>query len=187
MAWEFKPPPLRQILKGVTMLEIIQKSITEVDAKYIAHQCNCLTTKAAGVAAVIFNAFPYADVYRTRNNYDVRVSLEQPSSKNKRDQPGTIEICGNGKDQRFVINMFAQVYPGSPKYTESNLDGYDARKKYFAKCLDLIVEIKDLESIAFPYKIGCNLAGGDWENYQKMLEEFSDKINAKILICKIVD
>ncbi len=160
------------------MITTIQQDITKSKAKYIAHQCNCLTTGSSGVAAVIFSAFPYADVYQTRT---------QTSWKDMRDQPGTIQIMGNGKDQRFVINMFAQLFPGRSKYAESELDGVAARQNYFKKCLDLISEIKDLESIAFPYKIGCSLAGGDWNSYYQMLVDFSEKIKGNVEICRIED
>jgi O-acetyl-ADP-ribose deacetylase (regulator of RNase III) len=151
-------------------VEIISGDLLESDAKYICHQCNCITTHSAGIAFYIFDKFPYANIYKNRKEWDV---------------PGTIEICGDGKDQRYIINMLAQVYPGKPGYPDSLKDGYIAREKYFQQCLDKIAEIEELDSLAFPYKIGCNLAKGNWDNYYQMICDFADRVEAKVYIYKL--
>jgi len=81
-----------------------------------------------------------------------------------------IKILGNGEDQRFIINMYSIFYPGSPKYPNSKLDGTIARQNNFYICLNKIAKINNLESIAFPYKICCDLAGGDWKYYYGVLK-----------------
>lgn len=150
-------------------VKIVEGDILEAKEQYICHQCNCITTYAAGLAKQIFARFPYSDDYKGRifneqiNQYD--------------DLLGQIRIHGDGKDYRFVINMFAQLYPGTPKFPTSAKDGSAARERYFQLCLDKISAISGLTSIAFPFKIGCNLAGGNWENYQRMIEGFSDKMH----------
>ena len=53
------------------------------------------------------------------------------------------------------------------------MDGSKARKRYFFQCLTHIAEIPDLKSIAFPYGIGCGLAGGSWIEYLALLEKFA--------------
>ena len=157
-------------------VKIIPGSIINSEAKYIAHQCNCLTTYGAGTAKAIFDSFPYSDIYKTREKcFDWEKS---------RDKPGIIIIKGNGQDQRFVINMLAQVFPGKPKYNEG-VDSSESRLKYFRKCLIEILKIKDLESISFPYGIGCNLAGGDWEKYFKMIDGFSNYVNGEVTMYKL--
>ena len=70
--------------------------------------------------------------------------------------------------------MFAQFYPGTPGFPDSNKDGYLARENYFKQCLDKISKIKDIKSIAFPYLIGCGIAGGNWNNYLDMILEFAE-------------
>jgi O-acetyl-ADP-ribose deacetylase (regulator of RNase III) len=146
------------------MIEIITGSIIDSKEKYIAHQCNCVTKNSTGTAKAIFDAFPFANSYENR---------EEP------DTVGTIKIFGNGVDNRYVINMFAQHYPGRPKFPTSKLDGTKAREEYFHKCLIKISKIPDLESIAFPWKIGCNLGGGDWEYYFGTLKNFERFVNEK--------
>ena len=155
-------------------LEVISGNLLDSDAQYIAHQCNCITTHSAGMAKTIFDFYPYANVYATRCDSD--------NWKNTRDKPGTIDIRGDGENQRYVINMFAQIFPGHTKFPDSSADGTVAREKYFRKCLVSILKIPDLYSIAFPYGIGCNIAGGNWDIYLKMLEGFSTYVSGPVLL-----
>ena len=157
------------------MLEIIDGDILAVKTKYIAHQCNLLTVDAAGVAKAIFDAFPYADIYKERLNN---------KTLSKDDLLGNFILRGNGKDQRYVINMMCQKYPGKPKFLDNKIDGIVARENHFASCLERISWINQLDSIAFPYGIGCNLAGGNWNHYLKMLEEFSAGVSAKVFLIR---
>lgn len=152
------------------MIEIVTGNLLEVPEKYITHQCNCLTQNSAGTAKAIFDKFPYA------NTYERRVRGEDGETTNK-DIPGTIVILGNGKEQRFIINMYAQYYPGKPKYPKSSLDGIPVREKYFYHCLLRVAKIPNLESIAFPWRIGCNLGGGDWEHYLGMIGNFAQYVD----------
>jgi O-acetyl-ADP-ribose deacetylase (regulator of RNase III) len=165
------------------MIVTITGDLLDAKEKYIAHQANCVSHMAAGIAYSIFNKYPYSDIYAIRYKKDEDIITN--------DEPGNNIIKGNGKDQRFVINMLSQYYPGGPKQLMVN--GIDddeiARQKYFHKCLIKISKIEDLESIAFPAGIGCNLAGGDWEWYYEELKIFADfiymKQNAKTVIYQL--
>lgn len=155
-----------------TMIAIVSGDLIKSADKYIAHQCNCITTHSAGCAARVFSAFPWANIYSERKT-SPRVDMGRA---------GQVVIRGDGLEHRFVINMLAQVYPGRPKYPDSSLDGRDARLGYFRSCLTVMAKIPDIESIGFPYRIGCNLAGGNWPHYLGMLEEFSTWIDAPVRI-----
>jgi len=125
--------------------------ITKCDAQYIAHQCNCLSRgSAGGVAHTIFSKFPWSDCYRDRQEDSVM---------------GELDVRGNGNDERFVINMFSQHCPGGIRFEDSKTDGRDAREDAFKSCLMKIRDMEDIESIAFPARIGCAIAGGDWVQY----------------------
>lgn len=144
--------------------------------KYLCHQTNCVTNRAAHLAKDVFKAFPYADIYTDR---------EEP------DHPGSIIVRGNGTEHRFVINMLGQVYPGAPRYPDSSIDGHSAREKYFHRCLHEISKITNLESIAFPWCIGCGAAGGSWNAYHDLIARFTDYVekqqNVKVSIYKLKD
>ncbi|MEK6833224.1 MAG: Appr-1-p processing protein [Nanoarchaeota archaeon] len=152
------------------MIEIVQGNILDSKEKYICHQCNCVTNTAMGLAKNIFIKYPYSNVYKDRIKFD---------------QAGTIIISGNGNDQRYIINIMAQVYPGSPKFPDSNYDGTMARIGYFRNCLNKIKEINNLESISFPFQIGCGMAGGDWNTYSNMIEVFANNTPAIVKIYKL--
>lgn len=148
------------------MLKIIKGDLLESKEQYIAQQTNCCSQSAIGLAYYLFQKFPYANTYKNRFEKDV---------------PGTIIICGNGLDKRYVINMNAQYTPGGPKYI--SIDTYKIREVYFQQCLDQISKIENLESIAFPYLIGCGLARGNWNNYYNMLNDFAEtKSNIEVVI-----
>jgi len=143
------------------MLNIVKGDLLISSEKYIIHQTNCVTKKSAGLAKAIFERYPYADIYSTRTKPDV---------------PGTIIVRGNGKDQRYIIAIFGQYYPGIPKYPTSQLDGEKARQKYFHKALIAVARIPDLESVAMPVGIGCGAVGGNWDYYMGTIINFSKYI-----------
>ena len=138
------------------MIQTIEKNILNATEEYICHQCNCVTREAAGLAAQLFQKWSYADCYSTRWEPDM---------------PGTINIAS---ERKSIINMFAQVYPGAPKDPNDKHDGFQARKKYFIYCLRAIaLNVEPNSSLAFPYKIGCGMAGGDWAFYELAINKFA--------------
>ena len=145
------------------MLKIKNDDLLNSTENYIAHQCNCASRNALGIARSIFSKFKYANTYSQKRT------------------PGAIDVLGNGSDKRFVINMYGQFYPGRPAYNETS----EIRLLYFTKCLENILEIPDLESVAFPWKIGCGLAGGNWDTYYELLNSFSDKTDAEVILYHI--
>ena len=55
-------------------------------------------------------------------------------------------------------------------------DTMHMRQTWFQNCLDKIMHISGLKSVAFPYRIGCGAAGGNWEWYQQQLEQLAVKL-----------
>ncbi len=149
---------------------IINGNLFNAKEKYICHQCNCVTHRAAHLSASMFARFPYADVYSGRTDPD---------------EMGTIAVRGNGNEKRFVIGMFGQFYPGEVKYPSSTKDGYEARIKAFQSCLTNVSLIEDLESVAFPWGIGCGAAGGNWEKYLAMIQHFSNHVDVPVWVYKL--
>ncbi len=148
---------------------IINGNLFNAEEKYICHQCNCVTQKAAHLSASMFARFPYANVYSGRTDPD---------------EMGAIAVRGNGIDQRFVINMFGQYFPGKVRYPGSTKDGFDARLKAFQSCLTAVSRIENLDSVAFPWGVGCGAAGGDWEVYFATLKYFAERVGVPMKIYK---
>jgi O-acetyl-ADP-ribose deacetylase (regulator of RNase III) len=152
------------------------------NAEYIAHQCNTRTKRGKNLSKAVFDAFPHANVYARRH------AAGQTSSV------GEIEICGGRVDETFhhhhqqpapsstagdqpppprgVINMFAQRYPSFSKWGN---DTTKQRFEWFRQCLrEIKRKIPDLSSIAFPARVGCGCAGGDWDAYLGAITEWSN-------------
>ena len=151
-------------------LRYISGDILESTTGFIVHQCNCVTTSAAGIAKQIFKKFPQSNTYRRRTTQD------------KCDTPGTIDIKGR------VINCYAQYYPSSaaerqcrrgpiPRSAGSaDYDNVEARLSWFQSCLSKIESKfaeKDDVTLLFPHRIGCGLAGGDWEVYRAKIKDLA--------------
>ena len=152
------------------MINVIQGNILDATEKYIVHQTNCVSNGASGLAEQIFRKFHYANIYTSRK-------FEYP------DKPGTIRLAGNGKDMRFVVNLMGQINPGGPKYPD---DTEFKRQEYFTSGMIQLLTIKDLDSVAFPYGIGCGLAKGNWNWYEAELNKFADKApNVKFVLYKL--
>lgn len=136
-------------------------NILDSEEQYILHQTNCISKYSAGLAKQLFNKYPYANSYINRTMPSV---------------PGTIEIKGDGDTSRFIINLYGQYAPG-------NLDDNSLRDQrmmrimYFHSGIDQISKIQNVESIAVPYKIGCGLAGGDWDYYLNELKELDYRLS----------
>jgi O-acetyl-ADP-ribose deacetylase (regulator of RNase III) len=148
-------------------LTLIDGDLLDAPEKFICHQCNCVTKSARGLSAAIFDRFPYADAYRERGA--------------QKSTAGTIQIRGNGADQRFVVNMFAQISGGKPKANESAA----RRVSLFRACLAELAKVRNLESVAFPYLIGCGMAGGNWDQYRSELERFADVVKVPVVVYKL--
>jgi O-acetyl-ADP-ribose deacetylase (regulator of RNase III) len=148
------------------MFQYIQRDLLEADTTYICHQCNCVTSIGKGLSADLFKKFPYANIYTERKSKDVS---------------GHIVIKGNGKDQRFVINMLAQLYPGPAKFSN---DSKEKRLVWFQNCLEEMEQLPKGSSFGFPDQIGCGLAGGDWEDYLELLQKFQKKNSVNVFIYK---
>ena len=151
--------------------ELIEGDLLESNATYIVHQCNCMSVgPAAGIAKVIFSRFPWADCYREREGVRPPIYGQMP---------GDIQICGNGKDQRFVVNLFGQFYPGGPSSNHQELDFPSHRQEWFNAAMNrltrkMISEGEGESTVAFPWQIGCGIAGGDWEGfYLPRIDEFA--------------
>ena len=137
-------------------------NILNAKETYIVHQCNCVSVKPHGLSKEIAKWYP--------NNcpYERREPLKNRNCAKVFEIPGTIKVFDH------VICLFAQFGMGKP-FTFNNSkkqlhenDTFEQRKKWFEMCL------KQLEAIpgtfALPFKIGCGLAGGNHEQYLKLIK-----------------
>lgn len=172
-------------------MKIIEGDLLNCKEVYIVQQCNCLTVYPHGLSKSIADKFPWADPYSSRTKVPGRNLAVQED----RPQPGTIKILTSPKNiseiPKNVICMFAQWGPGTPlkftSYPDYKIDTRENREKWFQECLDKIAGIKDsgIKELAFPYKIGCGLAGGNWSRYRNMIMKFEKETGVLCTLYKL--
>lgn len=161
------------------MISIIDGNILDAKEEYILQQCCCTAIRPHGLSETIATVWKDANIYALRKGIGKR-NMAIPED---RPEPGTIQIVG----KRKIICAFAQVAMGKPGMYDScgKPDTLEDRYDYFIECLQKITEL-NITSIAIPYKIGCGLAGGNWEQYYNALNEWANNNpTIKIVIYKL--
>lgn len=108
---------------------------------------------------------------------------------------GSIEVCElKDSDRPKIVCLYAQLGPGKPNQAnkkwaiKASADTAEKRLAYFKQCLASLARhatAGQWKSIAFPHKIGCSLAGGDWDSYSLALDEFAKTLpDVKVVIYK---
>lgn len=120
-------------------------------ANIIAHQVNCRGVMGAGLAKQIKSKYPkvFAEYKllcnRCEENGDSKLLL------------GVVQFVES--NSKIFANCFAQLnYNARIKQTQ---------EEYFKECmitLEKHAREKNLNSVAIPYKMGCGLAGGNWDD-----------------------
>jgi len=152
-------------------MKVLNADIRYVECDLIVQQCNCVTKRGLGLSASLEKRFPGCSPYNNRVSPDT---------------PGSIYVHGK------VVSIFGQYYPGVSKYDS---DSPLKRLVWFKSGLEhlsRLVRERVLGSgrpqvIAFPYRIGCGLAGGNWVEYERAIEEFEHTIGdaGVVIVCKI--
>lgn len=98
--------------------------------------------------------------------------IECQRAADSRELLGKVLYCSstyNGYDYT-VTNLFSQDYFGRGKRQTD----YDALRKALSnvRCVATPLPARTLTTVRIPYKLGCGLAGGDWDVvYQIIIDE----------------
>jgi O-acetyl-ADP-ribose deacetylase (regulator of RNase III) len=136
----------------------------------IVHGCNCLHTMGAGIAAQIAKEFPEAYEADKKTEYKSKRKLGTYSfARIPHEHIVTLSLSaerGLTLDPKFltIVNAYTQYDLGS-RYNPAPVD-YDAIRSVFRSIA------KDFAGliVGIP-KIGCGLAGGDWETVEEIINE----------------
>lgn len=137
-------------MERINQMIILNGDIREVSVGIIAHQVNCQGAIGAGVSGVICNQYPmvkddYIDICSVSDKEDLFGGMQ------------IVPVTGTLK----VANIFSQFNYGNSAKTGIVYTDMDK----------LIYSLKNLretypdEIIYVPYKIGCGLAGGNWDEF----------------------
>jgi O-acetyl-ADP-ribose deacetylase (regulator of RNase III) len=123
----------------------------------IVHGCNCFHTMNSGVAKAIRKEFP--EVYET----DVQLT-----KKGDRGKLGSINATPivRGNVSFYVVNAYTQFDYG---YDGKQRVVYEALRTAFGHVATMSRGTW-MKRIAYP-KIGCGLAGGDWEFVSTLIDQ----------------
>lgn len=139
-------------------VRIIEGNLFDTGAKYIGHQVNCQGVMGSGVAKQVKQRYPSAYA-----KYKHLCDWASEEYDRKEVLLGTTQnvIVGD----KVILNIFAQDHYGRDGrcYTD-----YTA----FRKCMQEIrSKVPQGSKIAFPYRIGCGLAGGDWDKVLSIVND----------------
>ncbi len=155
----------------------------------IVQQINAISKFPKGLAASIEKEFPHGRIYSknpSANRPMGELILTFPDKNNNSSMKGPA-----------IANLVGQISPGKPgdyssRYkissSSSSSDSAELRLVGFRSALTKFLaqaKIHQWKRILFPYKIGCGLAGGQWEHYLPLIQEFYEKIKENQLETKI--
>lgn len=152
------------------MIEIVNGDLLKADLPIIAHQTNCLGIMGAGIAKSIKDK--WNDVFTQYKNLCV-------NTKDKHNLLGKIQLCPtNDTPIKYVVNLFGEYsFTESVTPYENRHTDYDALRNTLTVLKENLVFL-DFNKVGIPYKLGCGLAGGDWDGvvYPMLQEIFNDNI-----------
>lgn len=119
----------------------------------IAHGCNCFCNMGSGIARSIRAEWP--GVY----------NIDCSTVKGSTDKLGSITLY-KPSEATYIVNCYTQYYYGRNKV--------HADYKAIKSCMSILNRLFKGQRVGLP-KIGCGLAGGDWNVVEFiMAEELTD-------------
>ena len=161
--------------------EVNGNLLTYPGLEVIGHQCNCLGIMGAGIAKQIKAKNPKL--------FELYVNLCK-SLPGKKSLLGRIQVIPTDDNTQYVANLFGEysfcesIAPyeegGKPRHTD-----YDALKECLHRLHTWMV-VNDKTTCGLPYKLGCGLAGGDWDGvvYPMIKKEFEEDDDIILYIVK---
>lgn len=148
-----------QTRKGAEMItKYINASILTTELKYIAHGVNCQNKMGSGVAKVLYEAYPDIKIYY----HSFNTAINNPERL-----LGLASYAGSvygGEDRIVFFNLYTQFHYG---YDGKRYVNYAAAVSCFKSLLE---QIPHGSKLAIP-KIGCGLAGGNWNFMEQLIND----------------
>lgn len=161
------------------MKDLIYKKgdlLEDISIEAIGHQANCQNTFGSGIAASIKEKFPSA------------FEADCMAAKNGTNQLGNSSFVGTKKGDRHVVifNLYGQNLFGRES-RKTNYEGiYSALERMRSVCDASKGSRKvaglGLPTVGFPYKMGCDRGGGDWNILETMIRVAFDGYEGDVVI-----
>ena len=153
-------------------MKTIDCNLLDTQADIIGHCCNCQNTMGSGVAAAIRQEYPEV--------YDV----DCQTVKGDRKKLGTVSLAvvvdptlHKNQTIKAVVNLYGQYSYGGE------------RPMSYEAIYTALVAFKEklkpaVKTVAFPYKMACDAAGGDFRIVEKMIEVVFENSSVDVIICR---
>jgi len=145
---------LSPIFKDELMIKEIKGSLLDTECIVIAHGVNCQNVMGAGVAKALYTKWP-----KVKESYH-----KVCEGKKASELLGNVYLTDIGG--QLVANCFTQKGYG----THERMLDYDALRSCMGGLKTFFYQWRTVKCLAMP-RIGCGLAGGDWEKVREILEE----------------
>lgn len=149
------------------MIKMYYGDVLQSKARIICHQVNCCGVMGAGLAYQIKKKYP--DVY---NEY---YKLCQTTYKGK--LLGIVQMVGIENGNQCIANCFGQLDPGP----NTNYDALENSLYYIRNI------VPKGYTIAIPYKIGCGIGKGNWEEVFNIIKNVFNTYEGEVQIWNIED
>lgn len=149
------------------IVKYIKDSILNAKQKYICHGVNCQNKMGSGVAKVLFTKYP-----KVKEDYHYyHTELLQHYDYEPIFLLGEYTVSDQD-DGKSILNCYTQLFYG---YDGKKYVSYDAIFDVFRRLI-----LMGIEEIAIP-KIGCGLAGGNWEIVSRIIDDATgDKLDVYV-------
>lgn len=153
------------------MIKIIKGNLFDTTAPIIAHQVNCQGVMGSGIAKQVKEKYPL--VFEAYKNY----------CKENKDKLGKVLLLDSSGNEQldsekkpYIANLFGQDNYGYDGKQYTNIDAFKEA------CVGLYIKAQMLgiDTIAMPYKIGCDRGGASWSEVYMILESLFNKIDLEL-------
>lgn len=145
------------------MMKHIEGDLLTADVQAFVHQANLYHTFGAGIAFHIKNKFPEA--------------YEADKATNPGDDAklGTVSWAKVNRPfgEQVIFNMYSQVGMSVTSYGHMQKALGEIRK---------LMEQQNLKTLGVPYKMGCGLANGDWNEVERIITEAFEGSDIEVTI-----
>ena len=150
--------------------------IFEQNVDVIIHQANCQCTMGSGIAKELRARWPVV--------YDVDC-LTKSGDWNKMGTTSVANLPKNVMNVSYVINCYSQFFYGRDR-RHTNYESFVTCLENVKRFVDAINSVSKgkIKSIAAPFRMGCNLAGGDWRIVRPMFDVVFENSDFDVVLCK---
>ena len=161
------------------MIQYYNGSIFDSKADILCHQVNCQGAFGYGIAGQVKKLFP--EVEKTYKRITKQWIEKENGDTSK--LLGRVSAQPVEKDGRWFLigNLYGQDDYGRKKMVYTD---YEALEKAMGEIRSFLEARGKNETVAFPYKIGCGSAGGDWNIVEDIIKRTFEGYSGEVQIWK---